>query len=133
MLKVILDTNTFVAAAFNPRSTSARIVDAVRDGRLDLVWNQATRRETQRVLEQIPRISWEPFADLFRPENEYTGPVDPDAYAFIEDVDDRKFAALADDTATTIVTNDQHLLAHKTRLKCPVLTPQEFWRSDTNR
>ena len=31
---VILDTNVFVAAGFSERSASARIIEAVREGRL---------------------------------------------------------------------------------------------------
>jgi uncharacterized protein len=126
-MQVIRDTNTFVAAGFNPGSTSGKILEAIRDGKIELVWNQATRGETRRVLDQIPMLSWERFEELFRTENEYTDPIDLAAYHFVEDPDERKFAALADATATTIVTNDQHLLVHKTRLKCPVLTPAQFW------
>ena len=45
---VVLDTNVFVAAGFNPRSASARIVDAVKHGQVRMVWNDATRREPAR-------------------------------------------------------------------------------------
>ena len=34
--EVVLDTNVFVAAGFNPGSHSARLVEAVRDGRLGM-------------------------------------------------------------------------------------------------
>jgi len=35
--RVVLDTNVFVAAGFNPGSHSARLVEAVHDGRLRMV------------------------------------------------------------------------------------------------
>ena len=41
---VVLDTNVLVAAGFNPRSASARIVNAVKQGKLHMLWNEATRR-----------------------------------------------------------------------------------------
>ena len=76
---VVIDTNVFVAAGFNARSASARILAAVRDGRFQLIWNEPTRRETETILRRIPRLDWESVADLFQPEGEFTGPVDPDA------------------------------------------------------
>ena len=35
----MLDTNVFVAAGFNPGSHSAWLVEAVRDGRLRMIWD----------------------------------------------------------------------------------------------
>jgi predicted nucleic acid-binding protein len=51
---VVLDTNVFVAAGFNPRSASAKIVNAVKEGQVRMVWNDATRREIERIMHQIP-------------------------------------------------------------------------------
>src|SRR2546425_7311092 len=68
----ILDTNVFVAAGFKPSSRSARIVDAVRAGRLRMVWNDATRREIERVLSRIPPLRGEDVSELFRDEDRYT-------------------------------------------------------------
>ena len=92
---VVIDTNVFVAALFNPNSASARILEGVREGRFRLIWNQPTRRETEMILRRIPHIDWQKVADLFRLETEFTGPVDPAAFTVIADPDDRKFAALS--------------------------------------
>ncbi len=120
---MVIDTNVFVAAGFNATSASARIVAAIRERRFQLVWNEPTRRETQFVLRRIPRLDWDQFADLFRPEGEFTGPVYPENFAFIEDRDDRKFAALGAAAKVPLITNDHHLLAHRNRLGFDVLTP----------
>src|SRR5437870_8190852 len=48
--EVVLDTNVFVAAGFNPGSHSARLVEAVRDGRLSIVWDDATHTEIEHVM-----------------------------------------------------------------------------------
>ena len=92
---IVIDTNVFVAAGFNSRSAAARIVAAVREGHFQLVWNKPTRRETETILRRIPGLGWARVADLFRPEGEFTGPVDPDAFVMIADRDDRKFVALS--------------------------------------
>jgi predicted nucleic acid-binding protein len=71
----VIDTNVFVAAGFNPRSASARILTGLREGRFRLIWNEPTRRETQIILRRIPRLDWEKVADLYRPEGKFTGSV----------------------------------------------------------
>ncbi|MEA2783126.1 MAG: uncharacterized protein QOK29_4670 [Rhodospirillaceae bacterium] len=126
MQEIVVDTNVFVAAGFNPKSASARILAAVRAGRLRLIWNEPTRRETEMILRRIPRLDWEKVADLFQPEGEFTGPVDPDAFALITDPDDRKFAALSAAANRPLVTNDDHLLAHRNTIGVDILTPRAF-------
>jgi predicted nucleic acid-binding protein len=126
--RVVLDTNVFVAAAFNPRSHAARIVETVREGRLRLVWNEATRRETRRILDRIPPISWEPFADLFREEDRHRGRVNPDWFGQVDDPDDRVFGALAYAAGATLVTQDDDLLEVRSNVGVPILTPTEFVR-----
>src|SRR6516162_6922725 len=39
---IVIDTNVFVAAGFNPRSASARVLAAVPDERFHLIWDQST-------------------------------------------------------------------------------------------
>ena len=124
---VILDTNVFVAAGFNSRSASARIVEQVRSGQLRMIWNDPIRRETQHVLSKIPRISWTRVAELFREEGRYAGDIPLGKFDYIQDPDDRKFAALADAAGVVLITNDDHLLSHRDRTGLKVLTPREFW------
>jgi predicted nucleic acid-binding protein len=126
MEAVVIDTNVLVAAGFNLQSASGRIVAAIREGCFQLVWNEPTRDETEMILRRIPRLSWEKFADLFRPEGEFLGPVDPGAFAFVADPDDRKFAALSAAAKIPLVTNDHHLLAHRNTIGLDVLTPRAF-------
>jgi uncharacterized protein len=124
---VVLDTNLFVAAGFNPGSGAARILDAVEAGRLRLVWNEATRRETRAILKQIPPLSWQRWAGLFRDEDRFDGETDPSAFGYVADPDDRKFAALAAASGATLVTNDEHLLAHRGRPGLTIRTSADFW------
>lgn len=126
MAGVVIDTNVFVAAGFNERSASARILAAIRESRLQLVWNEPTRRETEFVLRRIPPLRWDKFADLFCPAGEFTRRADPDDFTFIADPGDRKFAALAAAAKVPLVTSDDHLLAHRNVFGFEVLTPPAF-------
>ena len=123
---VVIDTNVFVAAGFNPRSASARILEGVREGRFRLIWNQPTRGETEMILQRIPRLNWQTVADLFRPEEEFTGPVDPGAFTVVADPDDRKFAALSAAANAPLVTNDKLVLAQQGKIGIEIVTPRDF-------
>jgi predicted nucleic acid-binding protein len=125
---VILDTNVFVAAAFNRRSTSARILELVRAGRVRMIWNEPTRREIQYILDKIPPLSFGSVADLFREPDHYRGATQPQDFAAIPDPDDRKFAALADAAGAVLVTNDDHLLSQRDPTHLEILTPNEYWQ-----
>jgi uncharacterized protein len=126
--RVVLDTNVFVAAGFNPRSHSARVLDAVRLGRLRMVWDSSTQEEVEHVLRQIPRLSWTSVAALFRAEDKFEGTTQPQKFSFVPDPVDRKFAALADAARVPLVTSDGGLLMAAAQMKVPVLKPGEFQR-----
>jgi predicted nucleic acid-binding protein len=123
-----VDTNVFVAAAFKRDSASARILEQVRAGDLRMVWNDATRRETQRILSKIPPISWSDAAELFREEDRFQGATSPEKFDYIPDADDRKFAALAEAAGAVLITNDDHLLSNRERAEFEILTPAEYWK-----
>lgn len=126
MSGIVLDTNVFVAAGFNPASAAARLVRAVREGRLRLVWNEPTRSETEMILRRIPKLRWADVEGLFRPETEYEGVTDVGAFSGIPDPDDRKFAALGAAARCPLISSDALLLAHGTMLGIDVLTPRAF-------
>jgi predicted nucleic acid-binding protein len=123
---VVIDTNVFVAAAFNSKSAAARILAHVRVGRFRLIWNEATRRETETIIHRIPRLDWRKFADLFRPQDEFTGPLVPDAFTAISDPEDRKFAALSAAASAVLLTSDKLVLAQRGKIGIDILTPREF-------
>jgi predicted nucleic acid-binding protein len=131
--EAVLDTNVLVAAGFKPTSASARIVNAVKRGELRMVWNDATRREIERIMHQIPSLRAQPVAQLFHPADRFTGPTHPERFAEIPDPDDRKFAALADAAGAVLISNDEHLLGQRDRLNLTVLTPSEFWKRQQHR
>ena len=123
---VVLDTNVFVAAGFDPSSSSARLLAAVRKGRLQLVWNDATREETARILRRIPRLSWDTVAPLFRAPDRFAGATCPAAFDCVPDPADRKFAALAHAADVVLVTSDRGLLRSAGCAGITVVTPSAF-------
>jgi predicted nucleic acid-binding protein len=123
---VVIDTNVFVAALFNPKSASARILESIREGRFRLIWNQPTRRETEMILRRIPRLDWQKVADLFRPEEEFTGSANPADFSMIADPDDRKFAALSAAANVPLVTSDNLVLAQRGKIGIEIVTPRDF-------
>ena len=76
------------------------------------------------ILRRIPRLDWERVSDLFQPETEFAGRVDPESFALVPDREDRKFAALSLAAQTPLVTNDNHLLSHQNSIGVDVLTPR---------
>ena len=124
--RIILDTNVFVAAGFNRRSRSAQLVEQVRAHRVQMVWHQLTRKETHYIVDKIPPLSWEAIVHLFSPPGEYAGELDVEAYHYIADTEDRKFAALCSATNTPLITMDRGLLAAREIESLPIFSPHEF-------
>ena len=74
--RLVLNTNVFVAAGFEPKSASARLLEALRQGRCRMIWHRTTRRETERGVRRVPPLDWQRFAPLFRPEWEHPAELD---------------------------------------------------------
>ena len=123
---VVLDTNVFVGAGFNPGSASAGLVDEVREGRLSMPWTDATRGEVERILRTIPPLSWAAVRGLFREEARMAEPPDEEGLGWIPDPADRKFAALARAAGAVLVSSDRDLLGRREEAGFPVLTPGEY-------
>jgi predicted nucleic acid-binding protein len=128
---VVLDTNVWVAAGFRRGSDSAYLVEQIRQDQLRLVWNEATRGETEYILRKIPPLSWDAIAPLFREENRYSGGTEPERFGHVPDPADRKFAALAEAAGATLISMDEHLLAGRHQTAIPILTPREFLQRES--
>jgi predicted nucleic acid-binding protein len=123
--RVVLDTNVFVAAGFRAGSASAQLVDAVRQGAMVLVWNEATRREARAVLRRIPRLSWADFEPLFGEAGYFGGETHVEDHLEVPDASDRKFAALAQAADAVLVSSDQDLLDGRASSAVTIVTPGE--------
>lgn len=127
-MKVILDTNIFVAAGFNKSSKSAELVRMVKDGELMLVWDKATKRETEKIIGKIPPLNWKNFENMFDKKHEYLGKTNPSLFSAVADKDDRKFAALAVAANAVLISNDDHLLSVRDEIDAIINTPGELVR-----
>lgn len=111
-VRVVLDTNVFVASYWAPESASARLVRACIDGKFLAVYTQDVKREVSAVLAQIRMPeSYFDYLQAFWDAAEQVEPVRVDDIA-IDDPDDRKFLeAAAGAEADFLATNDVHLLS----------------------
>lgn len=123
---VILDTNIFVGAGFNAESNARRITEAVEHGDLLLVWSDATRAESLKVVSSIPPLPDGVFEAMFTDAGHYDGPTRPDRFQQVPDETDRKFAALAEATGVVLVSNDDDLLANRKQTGVTIHTSSEY-------
>jgi putative PIN family toxin of toxin-antitoxin system len=128
---IVLDTNVFVAASFNPESSSARILEQVKRGQTRMVWNEQIRQEIQYILQKIPHLCWEQVSDLFKQEDYYMGEIPLEKFNLIADPDDRKFIALSEATGAVLITMDHDLLSIRNKVPVSILTPGEFLSTQT--
>ncbi|RMG87357.1 MAG: putative toxin-antitoxin system toxin component, PIN family [Candidatus Dadabacteria bacterium] len=128
-MRVVVDTNVVVSAAFFGGQPQG-ILDAWRDGRIEIAVSEAILAEYEAVLRRIaeryPPINPEPVLRLLFSKTRLVQParVDPTVCA---DPHDLKFieAALGG-AAQIIVSGDRHLLAVTGIPGVTVLRPAEF-------
>ena len=128
-MKIILDTNVFISGVFfggPPR----QILNAWRDGKIQLVISQEILREYWRVgevfAEEFPSINLRPILDLVTIEAELY-----DAKDFPEpmcsDPDDDKFLACAIASGYRIIgSGDKHLIKVSGFQGIEILKPHDF-------
>ncbi len=128
-MRVVLDTNVLVSGVFFG-GLPARVLDAWRDGRFDLIVSPEILDEYQGVGEEFahrfPSVSFSPFLSLVV---SYAEIVDaPDlAESVCSDPDDDKFFACAvAGRCGLIISGDRHLLAASGWHGVEVVTPRQF-------
>jgi putative PIN family toxin of toxin-antitoxin system len=109
--RVVLDTNVLVAAAYNPRSASRRVVEACLEGGLTPVVSGALRREYEFILGRAAR--GRPYQERIHQLLDGTEVVEPEQTPRVvpDDPEDDKLVAAALAAGAVLVTNDAHLLA----------------------
>lgn len=126
MIRIVIDTNVFVAAAYNPRSSSRKIVNAVWEKQLRLVVSPAIIREYKMVLPKAIRSddAREEVWKAIKCAQSVTPQENP---SVTEDRSDDKFlAAAVAGEADAVITNDEHLLAVHPYQVIEILQPSEF-------
>ena len=126
-LVVVLDTNLFVAAFWNRRSASARIVGACLDGRFTPAYTWRMRTEMDKILRNTRTTT--PYREMVDRLFDAAMLVEPQPVAArTEDPDDQKFLECAASAgADYIITSDAHLLRLCRTGRTEIVTPVRFW------
>ena len=108
--RVVLDTNVLVAAAYNPRSASRRVVEACLAGGLTPVLSGALRREYEFILARAAR--GRPYLERIHRLVDGAEIVEPaqTPRVVVDDPEDDKLVSAALAAGAMLVTNDAHLL-----------------------
>jgi len=129
MKRVVLDTNVFVGALYNPGSASRLIVEACRSGRLTLLLTTEVQREYERILRRaLPRQpALERLSGLLA-SAEIVVPQSTPPVVDADPSDDKFLAAAVAGNADALVTSDRHLLDFDGYQGVRVLRPSAFVR-----
>ena len=127
--RVVLDTNTFIAARFNPGSASARIIDLCIGGECHALLSAKLRAEIESVLRRV-RAGEEFRAKVRRLlRSAEVVRVARELPLVMEDPEDNKFLNCAlRGEADYLVTSDRHLLKFGDYLGTKVRKPSQFLR-----
>ena len=129
-LRVVLDTNVLVSALAYPESLPGRILNAWREGEVELVLSRYILDEMVRVLPRLPRIMMtaaeiRDLADSFLFLAEIVEPSAEADEALRDPSDQLVLGTLRAAHADYLVTGDKDLLTLGERY--PIVTPAVFW------
>ena len=128
-MKVIIDTNVFISGVFFS-GPPYKILEAWRDGKVQLVVSREILQEYQRVLEtlgeEFPGVDVSGILELLTVKSELTAaPALPEAVCV--DPDDDKFLACAVASKVKhIISGDKHLLKVSGFRGVEVVKPMKF-------
>jgi putative PIN family toxin of toxin-antitoxin system len=130
-LRVVLDTNVLVSGLAYPGSVPGRIVNAWRQGQLDVALSHHILDELTRVLPRLPRLGLTPHEvrDLADSLMFLADVVDTEGVAphptLRDGADQPVLATLVAAQARYLITGDKDLL--DLAGEHPVLSPAQFW------
>ncbi|HOJ20388.1 MAG TPA: putative toxin-antitoxin system toxin component, PIN family [Armatimonadota bacterium] len=110
-LRVVLDTNLFVAAYWNPRSAPARVLSACEENQLQLLYSAAIRREMDHILRKAHTSeAFRHRVSLLLEDAEEVCPTRT-LHLVQDDPEDDKFLECAlEGDADYLISSDAHLL-----------------------
>ena len=128
-MKVVLDTNVFVSGVFFG-GPPYEILEAWRDGKIQLLLSPAILEEYQRVMRelgvQFPEIEVEALIDFIIVHSEIILPAPLPPVIQTDPSDDKFLECGVAGEATCIVTGDKHLLKLLSFKGVSILKPREF-------
>lgn len=131
-MKVVVDTNVLISGVFFGGMPS-RVLEAWRDGKIDLVVSPGILEEYRRVgdrLEaQFADVSQEPFLALLVMTAEIIEPPDLSDQVSRDEDDDKFIACAIAGSCQFIISGDRHLLEVSGYQGVKVVRPREFLES----
>lgn len=129
-VRVVLDTNVLVSGLAYPRSIPGRILEAWREGSVEVVLSRYILDEMVRVLPRLGRIRLTPaeirdLADSFLFLAEIVEPIAAPEAGLRDPTDQPVLGTLRAVQADYLVTGDKDLLALGEHY--PIVTPAVFW------
>lgn len=128
-MKIVLDTNVFVSSVFFG-GPPHKILEAWRDGKIQLLLSPAILEEYQRVIRELavrfPEIKVEALIDFIVVHSEIILPPSLPSVIQADPSDDKFLECAVAGEATCIVTGDKHLLKLPTFRRIPILKPRQF-------
>jgi putative PIN family toxin of toxin-antitoxin system len=129
-MRVVLDTNVLVSGLAYPGSIPGCILNAWRQGGLEIVLSRYILDEMVRVLPRLTRIAMTPpeirdLADSFLFMAEVVEPSAERDATLRDEKDQLILGTLLAGQAEYLITGDKDLLALARRY--PIVTPAEFW------
>lgn len=134
MMRVVLDANVFVSAAFKPNSNPAKIIDLVKQGKIVIVLSQDILAEIRKVF-HCPKIRKEVHLTTREIDAALTeiaqaailtlGKVKIDAIK-ADPEDNRYLECALEGQADFIISGDHHLTDLKTFEGIKIVTPATF-------
>jgi len=126
-MKIVIDTNLFVAGYFNKDSASAKILEMAKRGKIQVLWTEEIRKEVERIIKNIKakKKFQKEIQKIFKEENK----IEPrfKIKEIKEDPEDNKFLECAYfGEAQVIVSSDRHLLSLEHFRGIPIYTPKTF-------
>ena len=129
-LRVVLDTNVLVSGLAYPGSVPGHIVNAWRQGGLEVVLSHYILNEMTRVLPRLPRVHLTPteirdLADSFMFQADIVEPEGAQDASLRDPADQPVLLTLVAAKADYLVTGDKDLLALAGQY--PIINPAMFW------
>jgi putative PIN family toxin of toxin-antitoxin system len=134
-LRIVVDTNVLIGALTKPTGHGARVLEAWRDGRVEVVVSEATLREAELVLgggwvERLAsRDSIRGLLDELRQRGVPVAAKRIGGLPLKDEGDRRLVEAAADGGARYLVTTDREVLRYRGHGDTEFVTPTELLRS----
>lgn len=128
-MKVVIDTNLIIAARWNPRSSSNRIIGMVIEGKVSAVYTTAIKNENLHILEKVkpPKDYLDKILKFYRISRKVDAKRKIDICP--DKADNRFLEAAVAGKASYIISSDRHLLDLKEFEGVRILKPGDFERT----